>query len=100
MIEKKDIEHLAKLSRIELTESDTEGLTKDIESILGYVDQLKEVDPSEAEAGADLGEPVVGENRNVLREDGDPHESGIHTEAILKEAPSTEDNFIKVKNIL
>ena len=93
MIEKKDIERLAKLSRIELSESDTKGLTKDIESILGYVDQLKEVK-------ANLGKSEAGENRNVLREDGDPHESGIYTEAILKEAPNTEDNFIKVKNIL
>ena len=89
----RSIEHLAKLSRIELTESDNQGLTKDIESILGYVDQLKEVE-------ADLTEKKAGENRNVLREDENPHESGIHTKDILKEAPSTEDNFIKVKNIL
>lgn len=93
MINKDDIEHLAKLSRIELSESDKEGLTKDIESILGYVDQLKEVK-------ADLTEKKAGENRNVLREDENPHESGIHTEAILKEAPSIEGDFIKVKNIL
>jgi len=96
MIEKKDIEHLAKLSRIELSESDTEGLTKDIESILGYVDQLKEVSTDlDVKRLSD-----AGKNRNVLREDENPHESGIFTDDILKEAPSTEDNFIKVKNIL
>lgn len=96
MIEKKDIEHLAKLSRIELSESDTEGLTKDVEDILGYVDQLKEV-------SADLDVKRLsdaGVNKNVLREDKNPHESGIYTDDILKVAPNTEDGFIKVKNIL
>jgi aspartyl-tRNA(Asn)/glutamyl-tRNA(Gln) amidotransferase subunit C len=93
MINKKDIEHLAKLSRIELDDKSVEGLTKDIESILGYVDQIKEIS-----ADLDVGRP--SENRNVLRKDENPHESGIHTEKILKEAPSREENFIKVKNIL
>jgi aspartyl-tRNA(Asn)/glutamyl-tRNA(Gln) amidotransferase subunit C len=95
MIEKKDIEHLAKLSRIELNDKSVEGLAKDIESILGYVDQIKEV-------SADLAvrPPSAGENRNVLREDENPHESGIYTEKILKESPDREGDFIKVKNIL
>jgi len=93
MIEKKDTEHLAKLSRIELKEDDIKGLTKDIENILGYVDQIKEanIEGSKTEAGV---------LRNVLREDEEPHESGIHTEKILKEAPDREGDFIKVKNIL
>jgi aspartyl-tRNA(Asn)/glutamyl-tRNA(Gln) amidotransferase subunit C len=95
MINKDDIEHLAKLSRIELTSSDMEGLTKDIEAILGYVDQLKEVD-----VDLDVQRLSGDENRNVLREDGDPHESGIYTDEILREAPSVEEGFVKVKNIL
>jgi aspartyl-tRNA(Asn)/glutamyl-tRNA(Gln) amidotransferase subunit C len=96
MINSDDIEHLAKLSRIELSESDTEGLTKDIESILGYVDQLKEI-----QTDLDVKRPSDGGLvKNVLREDGESHESGIYTDEILKEAPSVEDGFVKVKNIL
>lgn len=93
MIEKKDIENLAKLSRIELSDKEASSLTKDIENILGYVDQLKEV-------SVDLKDKKVGENRNVLREDENPHESEEFTRDILKEAPNTEDGYIKVKNIL
>lgn len=93
MIEKKDIEHLAKLSRIELDEASVEGLTKDIENILRYVDQLRAV-------STDLEEKKAGKNRNVLREDENPHETGIYTEKLLKEAPYSKDGFIKVKNIL
>jgi len=93
MIEKKDIEHLAKLSRIELDESSVEGLTKDIENILGYVDQLQAV-------SVDLNEKKAGLHRNVLREDENPHETGVFTEDLLKSAPYSETGFIKVKNIL
>ena len=98
MIEKKDIEHLAKLSRIEVKDEEVESLAKDIESILGYVDQLKEISPTPGHQVS--GKSSYDLNRNVLREDENPHEAGIYTDAILKEAPSTEDNFIKVKNIL
>jgi aspartyl-tRNA(Asn)/glutamyl-tRNA(Gln) amidotransferase subunit C len=93
MIEKKDIENLAKLSRMELSDKEASSLTKDIESILGYVDQLKEV-------SVDLKDKKSGENRNVLREDENPHESEEFTRDILKESPNTEDGYIKVKNIL
>jgi aspartyl-tRNA(Asn)/glutamyl-tRNA(Gln) amidotransferase subunit C len=94
MIEKKDIEHLANLSRIKLDEKSLEGLTKDIESILGYVDQIKEVSATLDE------KKEAGINRNVMREDENPHDSGINTIKILDEAPYKEHGFVKVKNIL
>jgi aspartyl-tRNA(Asn)/glutamyl-tRNA(Gln) amidotransferase subunit C len=93
MIEKKDIENLAKLSRMELSDKEASSLTKDIESILDYVGQLKGV-------SVDLKDKKAGENRNVLREDENPHESEEFAKDILKEAPNTEDGYIKVKNIL
>lgn len=92
MIEKKDIEKLAKLSRIKLSEPEIESLQKDVESILLYVNQINEVSVKE--------ENTLPLNRNVLREDENPHESTIYTEEILSKAPSIETGFIKVKNIL
>ena len=38
--------------------------------------------------------------RNVMREDANPHESGIYTEKMLEQAPAREGNYIKVKKIL
>ncbi len=35
-----------------------------------------------------------------MREDAFPHESGIHTEALLNNAPEREGMFLKVKKIL
>ncbi len=96
-MEIRDIEKLAKLARIELTDEEKQTFAKDLENILKYVDQIREVTTgSNPQAGG--GE--IGDVYNVLREDTDPHESGQFTEKILAEVPSTQDGFVKVKKIL
>lgn len=93
MISKEEIEKLAELSRIEVTEDEKKKLINDIESILGYVSEIQEVATTE---------PVseVGDLRNVMREDGEPHESGLYTKDIMKEVPKKEKGYLKVKKIL
>lgn len=93
MIEKKDIEKLASLSRIKVTSEEVETFRGEIDSILEYVAQVQKVSLKKG----DLDVAVV---RNVMREDSNPHESGMHTEVLLGEAPAREGNFVKVKNIL
>lgn len=95
MIDIKEIEKLTALSRMALSAEEKEGLRKDIDSILGYVDQIKKAVVSGA---AD--KKGVREIHNVMREDTNPHESGIFTETLLKEAPTRQGNYLKVKKIL
>lgn len=92
-IELKDVEHLSGLSRLAISDSEKELLRHDLEEILAYVSQVTKV-------AAELGEPVAGELRNVMREDVSPHESGMFTEEILSQAPSREGNRVFVKKIL
>ena len=92
-IELKDVEHLAGLARIAVSDSEKELLRHDLEEILAYVSQVTEVT-------AELGAPTAGELRNVMREDGEPHAGGVFTEDILKQAPAREGNRISVKKIL
>lgn len=92
-IELKDVEHLAGLARIAVSEEEKKILQHDLEEILAYVSQVKEV-------GFDVGAPEAGELRNVMREDSEPHESGKFTEDILAQAPAREGNRISVKKIL
>jgi aspartyl-tRNA(Asn)/glutamyl-tRNA(Gln) amidotransferase subunit C len=94
MISKKDIEKLADLSRIEISEEEKDGFVKDIDSILSYVGQIKEANI----AGSNLPENLV--LKNVFREDVEPHESGKFTEEILAEAPKKENGYFKVKKII
>lgn len=94
MIENKDIEKLASLSRIKVMPEEVEKFRLEIDSILDYVAQIQKVNLLE-----DRGTAQVGDVYNVFREDENPHESGEHTETLLKEAPQREGNFVKVKNI-
>lgn len=93
-ISKADVENLAKLARIKVDEEEAEALTKDLEHILSFVDELKTAEAPSHE-GVSLGAVY-----NVLREDTGPHEGGVHTEALLKNAPDREGEYVKVKNIL
>lgn len=101
-IELKDVEHLAGLARIAVSDSEKELLRHDLEEILAYVSQVTEVAESAGSRldAAELGAPTAGELRNVMRVDGTPHEPGMFTEDILKQAPSREGNRILVKKIL
>ena len=67
-------------------------MSKDIESILDYVSQVKNIS---ADVARDI--PVV---HNVMRDDVVTHESGEYTEALLSLAPAREGNYVKVKKIL
>ncbi|MDP3724962.1 MAG: Asp-tRNA(Asn)/Glu-tRNA(Gln) amidotransferase subunit GatC [Nanoarchaeota archaeon] len=42
-LEKKDIDHLAMLARIEISESEKEKVLHDLKGILGYVEKLRNV---------------------------------------------------------
>lgn len=94
-----DIEKLALLSRIEMPPEEKEGILKDLESIVGYIKQIENVSVENLSAQADASETKY-ELINIMREDNNPHESGLFTEKILKEVPEQENGFVKVQAIL
>ena len=91
-MEIKDVENLAKLARIELSESEKEKLLIDMESILGYVKQIESVIQTEN---------IKPEYklRNIWREDK-MGQKDFSKESILEQFPEKEGNFLKVKKIL
>ena len=90
-MEIKDVENLAELAKIELTNDEKQRLLSDMEGILGYVKQIQEVDVVDIE-------PEYL-NRNVWREDV-PEESLFSWDLIIKQFPDSKDGFVKVKKIL
>jgi len=94
MITTEELEHLATLSRIKLTDADKKSLVKEFDSILGYVDQLKKVNVSMDTEGR------VGAVKNVMRADVVQSISMEDRERLLNEAPNREGDFIAVKKIL
>ncbi len=96
MIQLKDIEKLAELSRLEIPEEEKAGFQKDLDAILAYVSQIEDANIKTEKMEKSDGALV----NNVMREDSTPHETGIFTDDILAEAPSREGNYLKVKKIL
>ena len=47
MITKKDVLHIAKLSKLEFTDEETEKLVTDLSAVVGYVNTLQQVDTSD-----------------------------------------------------
>tara|TARA_B100000029_G_C17481327_1_gene925675 strand:- start:466 stop:759 length:294 start_codon:yes stop_codon:yes gene_type:complete len=88
-----DVLKVAKLSRLEISESDVDLFTSQLEKILGYVAQLEKVDTSSIEPTARAVEVV-----NVFRED-----KVIATDVrddLLEQAPHREGDFYRVPKIL
>ncbi len=96
MISKKEVEHLAKLARIGLSEKELEKMQEDIASILDYFEKLKKIDVSGIEPTSHA---VV--LKNVMRSDEEKktNEKDEKTK-LLSAAPETKDNYLKVKAIL
>jgi len=93
MITKADVEKLASLSRIKLSEAEKESLQKEMDSILGYVQDIQSVSSA-------ILKTAPAAHRNIMRDDAAPHESGIFTDILLGEAPRSENGFVVVKKIL
>lgn len=87
-----DIKQLAHLARVEVTDTEVEGYMKDFDAILGYVNQINEVNLAEVQP-AHLQE-------NVARADAHPHAAGQSVEQMLADAPGSQDGFYKVPKIL
>ena len=94
MITKKEVEHIAKLARLGLTEKEIEKFQKELSKILDYVEKLKEVDISKVEPTSHS----IG-MENVMRSD-ECQMSNVKSQKLLDLAPEIKNGYLKVKSIL
>ncbi|HBW12348.1 MULTISPECIES: Asp-tRNA(Asn)/Glu-tRNA(Gln) amidotransferase subunit GatC [Proteiniclasticum] len=92
-VSKKDVDYIKELARLRVSEEEAEGLVKDLNSILKYVDQLNEVDTDAVEM---LVNPLYIEN--VYRED--VVESSLTSEDFLMNAPERVEDYLKVPSVI
>ena len=88
-----EVQKLAELARIAISDDEAKELGDNLESVLGYVAELNEVT-------LEMADGVTGSVYNQMRDDRVTHERGQYTDAILSNAPDTQDGFIKVKKVL
>ncbi len=93
-ISRDDVLHLAQLSNLELSDNEIDSLKIDLSNILGYVEQLSELD-------TDGVEPTyqVTDLENVWRDDK-IIDYGVSREDFIRLAPESTDSQIKVPKVL
>lgn len=89
-----DVLHLAKLSRLQLSDDEISQLQSELGSILDYVKQLESVDVSGLKATTQ-----VSGLQNVMREDT-PVEYQADREKMLKLAPGSHEDHLKVPRMV
>ena len=89
MIEREQVLHVARLSRLRLEDSEVEAMRADLSSILDHVDRLSEIEIDGVEPTSHV-VPL----ENVLRDD-EPRPS-LDREISLAEAPDPSDGAFRV----
>lgn len=92
-VTRKEVEHIAELARLELTESELEEYTVQLNQILEYVEKLNELDTENVQP---LSHPV--EAVNIFRDD--VLKPSIDREGVLKNAPSKDEDFFMVPKVI
>ena len=92
-ISRETVKYVANLARIKLTKQETDKFSVQLDDILRYIDQLKELDISKTPPTAHV-LPI----KNVKREDK-PRPS-FKVKDALSNAPQKEDKFFKVPKVI
>ena len=95
LLSKEEIQHVAKLARLDLTEAELEKYGGQLSAVLDYINQLKEADVEGVEPTAQ----VTGLT-NILREDKIKDWDEKEIEEALADSPEQEGRFIKVKRVI
>ncbi|GKU76096.1 Asp-tRNA(Asn)/Glu-tRNA(Gln) amidotransferase subunit GatC [Paenibacillus sp. L3-i20] len=89
----KDVEHVANLARLELTDTEKAQFTDQLNAILKYAEKLNELDTDHVEPTTHV-LPIT----NVMRED--VQKESLPIEKVLRNAPDEEDGHFKVPAVL
>jgi aspartyl-tRNA(Asn)/glutamyl-tRNA(Gln) amidotransferase subunit C len=89
----KDVEHVAKLARLELSADEEQQFTEQLNAILSYADKLNELDTEHVDPTSHVLKLV-----NVMRED--VTRPSLTIEQVMRNAPEEEDDQFRVPAVL
>ena len=89
----KDVEHVARLARLELSDADKERMRRELDSILSYIDKLRALDTEGVEPTSHA-VPMT----NVMREDAT--RPSFPQDEMLANAPERSGDFFRVPRII
>jgi aspartyl-tRNA(Asn)/glutamyl-tRNA(Gln) amidotransferase subunit C len=89
----KEVEHVARLARLELTDADKERMRRELDGILAYIDKLRALDTDGVEPTSHA-VPMT----NVMREDA--VQPSFPQSEMLANAPDRSGEFFRVPKII
>ncbi len=92
-ISMKEVEHVARLARLELSDADKDRMRRELDGILSYIDKLRALDTDGVEPTSHA-VPMT----NVMRDDI-PRPS-LPQEEMLANAPERSGEFFRVPKII
>ncbi len=99
MVNKKDVNHIAKLARLEIKEEEAREYQKEFTSILEYFELLKELDVSKTEPTFHPAELFFGENIGRMREDKEKSSEEQLKKSLRKDFPESKGKHTRVKTV-
>ena len=87
------VKRVARLARIAVTEDDAERMTGELNAILGFVEQLGEVDVSGVE-------PMTSVIPMEMKKRQDVVTDGSIADKVVANAPATHENFFLVPKVV
>jgi aspartyl-tRNA(Asn)/glutamyl-tRNA(Gln) amidotransferase subunit C len=92
-VDAKTVKRIGRLARIRIEENEVETYQGELNAILGFVEQLGEVNVEGVE-------PMTSVTPMQLRRRDDTITDGGYPERIVKNAPLSEDNFFMVPKVV
>ncbi len=92
-IDRKTVEHVARLARLALTHEERGRIQEQLSSILGHINVINEADTSGVSASANI-LPMT----NVMTEDAS--RPPVPPQTLLENAPAREDGYFRVRAVL
>ncbi len=93
-----DVDRVAELAHLELTQDESGRMLHDLNAILGYVAELNEIDTSDVLPLAQVSELDGAAGASVLREDAPL--PCLARPVVMKEAPESDQVFFKVPRVI
>jgi aspartyl-tRNA(Asn)/glutamyl-tRNA(Gln) amidotransferase subunit C len=93
MIDKDHVKYIADLSRLSLTNAETEAFTHQLGSILGHIDELNKVDTSGVEPTA-----FIAPGRDPMRDDEES--PSLPREKLLQNGPKVKNGYFAVPKVI
>lgn len=93
-VTKDDVQYVANLARLQLTDEEAENFKEDMNDILGYIDQLNELDTEDIEPLEHVTEITASKFRN------DEAKEPLSHEDALKNAPDADSDYFRVPRVI